>query len=287
MKKYLSKETLLVLSLLCTGPTLAELSVNAKNWPKQLPGSEYNDENYYSNGQTDNFHNAINSSNVAITTAEQKTLEAMVPESEHNRWYFKAGLHKSTARISGVKNSSSNAGIATYTLTTPAAAATSATGGALGVGYVFDAMRFDGEYIFIKNSSYNPAPLYTGRPTTLTSTISGQHLIANAYYDFNNVPLVQPFVGLSLGAGMNKTAATFAQTNGVGTDGAKTKSAIGLDYGVQAGATTRIMGSRFYADVSYRYLKLGSVKWSDSSGTLLLKGKRTLSGVALGLRFLL
>jgi len=201
-------------------------------------------------------------------------------------------MHKSTTKISGVTNKS------TATVTAPVTYADArissakynkdVTSGQIGAGYIFDEFRVDVDYIFGSDIKYDQAPVFTDPPgcPDLNSKVSGYHLIANAYYEFKHLYLFKPFVGISAGLGMNKVDSTFTRTGIAGSNGVtKSKTSMGLDYGLQFGARLRVLKTRFYASASY--LSLGTAKWVDNSGGLLLQGKRTFNGFCLDLIYLL
>lgn len=291
MRKDLYKRIFLFIGMLCSSIALADLSVNAKSWPKQLPEDDYGPQNYYGSGQTKDFHTAITGKGSAeVTNEEQGSIAKILPVSEVNRWYIKAGIYKGTTKLNSIKNISTNNTLSPFILTA-AKAKKDVNGGQIGAGYIFDKYRIDVDYIFGTNVDYNQTPLFTlasgaGWPN-ITSTVTGQHLIANAYYDFEGLFLFKPFIGASVGLGMNKASSNFTQVGGVVTAGAGlSKSTIAFDYGIQFGSRIKIY-KMLSASASYRYLSLGSVKWQDASQNLMLKGKRSFNGFCLDLIYLI
>ena len=282
----------LCIGMLLANSAVADMSVNTKNWPKQLPPSEYGPHNYYGNGQASSFHKAINKKAGPLTDEEQKTVHGMIPENEVGRYYLKAGIHKSTSAVGSLKNKST----ATPALGTDYSIQTlydkkykkDVTGFGLGGGYIIDdKFRVDVDYIFGNDLKYNTEAVFTCGYPRLDSKVTGQHLIANAYYEFNNVYMFKPFVGASAGIGMNKVSATFTNTGAVNDGITTSKTSMGIDYGLQIGSRIRILNTRFNLSASYRYLFLGKTKWVDGTGGILLEGKRTFNGFALDLIYLL
>ena len=266
----------------------ADLSVNAKSWPKQLPPGEYVAHNYYGSGQAGSFHDAIHGGN-SITEQEMEEVNKLLPEKETKRWYLKGGIHKSTSKVISVKNKSTATtnNYNTASLYSPKHSK-DVTGGQIGAGYIFDKFRVDVDYIFCNKATYNQSPLFTLGNPNITSKITGHHLIANAYYDFQELYLFKPFIGVSAGFGINKVSSTFTNSAIANSNGVeKSKSTTGIDYGLQLGARIRIAKTKFHACASYRYLNLGKAKWVDNSGTLMLAGKRTFNGFCLDLIYLL
>jgi opacity protein-like surface antigen len=289
MDRELKTWLLLCIGIVGAGSAIADLSVNAKSWPKQLPESEYGPHNYYGNGQSDKFYRAMHGAG-SVTDEDQKSIHGMLPESESDRYYLKIGMHKSTTALGSIKNkSTSTAPDYTTANITETKFKKDVTGGQIGAGYIFDKFRVDVDYIFGSDINYNQVPgVFTAGAPDLTSKVTGYHLIANAYYEFKDVYLFKPFIGISAGLGMNKVNSTFTRTNIAGSDGVtKSKSTMGIDYGLQIGSRIRILKTKFNVSASYRYLSLGTAKWTDNSGTLLLEGKRTFNGFCLDLIYLL
>ena len=293
MKRNLLRQAILIAGLLNAHFATADLSVNANSWPKQAPTKEYEAQDYYSNGQASSFKQATVDNRSIITATEQDDIDARLPASDLEKWYLKVGMYKGTAKTTSVKNKSTDATLSGFSLSSTKASK-DITGGQIGVGYVFgENYRGDIEYLFANDGEYNQAPLFAringvGGWPDLTSKITGQHVIANAYYDFSQLYLFKPFIGAALGVGMNKATSNFTRVGGVVTAGAgKTKTTMGLDYGLQVGARMQVLKSRLQVNASYRYLSLGKVKWLDSSENLVLQGKRTVNGFGLDLIFLL
>lgn len=88
--------------ILQSSSVYAEFSVADKSWPKQLPPSEYGVHNHYGNAKDSKFAKAIDSPG-EMSAAEKDAIAEMIPESELNRWYAKAGIYSSTFKLSKVK----------------------------------------------------------------------------------------------------------------------------------------------------------------------------------------
>lgn len=272
------------ISIVGANSIVAEPAVK-KSWPKQLPYSEYNSSNYYGNGQTADFNAAINGS--SLTAAEENNIRAILPTSEVGSFYLKLGMHKSTSEVQSIKNKATAAALTNMALTAKQTKK-NITSGQIGGGYIFDKFKVDVGYIFGSTLNYNQTTLFTAGAIGLQSKITGQNVIASVDYEFAKFNELQPFVGVAAGLGMNKVAATFTGTGIAGTDGvSKTKTILGLNYGLQVGARLRISQTRFLVNASYRYLNLGKVKWQDNSGTMLLEGKKMVNGIFLDLMYLL
>lgn len=266
---------------------IAEISVDVKNWPKSLPEEEYNRPDYYGHGQVTTFSDAIRGK-TPMTADDESLIASMLPEKDTERFYLKGGLNKTTVKLDGITNLSTYTNVSSG-VPNPKKFTQDVTGGQIGAGYIFEEYRLDVDYLFKTDITYNQlAVFYPQNYPNLESKVSGNHLILNGYYDFKEVYYFKPFVGLSFGLGMNKTSSTFTNTGIATSNGVNvTKSSLSMAYGLQLGSRFRIGKTKFQASASYRYLNLGKAKWLDASGTIYLKGNRTINGFFLDLIYLL
>lgn len=277
----IASATIVIISLIYPSLAQADFSVEDKNWPKQLPASEYGPHNYYGNSATNSFDRAVVNPG-EMTDQERAEIAASLPESELDRWYIKAGIFSRTYEVGSIKNKSLGA-IENATLVSKKAKKDSKAL-LLGLGKTWKKWRVDGEYHFNQKVNYDKTQLFIGRAEAITSKVESSNIVATAYYDFSELYVFKPFVGLSAGLGFNTVTATL--TGGVGTGQEKKKRSIAPALGLQVGARARVFNTKAFIDASYRYLNLGKAKWVDESNLLKLEGTVVASGFALSLIYL-
>lgn len=153
----------------------------------------------------------------------------------------------------------------------------------LGVGYTWSTWRMDTELLLGQSLTYSQNPLFDNGLGVLDSKITSNSLIATFYYDFRELFLFKPFVGFSLGAGINKTSGTI---DGVAL---KSSSDFAPAFGIQFGANARILNSNAFIGASYKYLYLGKATFANTDNpisTLKLQGNLISSGFGLNINYL-
>ena len=290
MQRNVKKWIVAITCLLSATATMADLSVDTKNWPKQAPDSDYDMRDYYGNAKNAGFNRAITADgSEPLTTVDEKTVTTVLKSNqEFERWYLRVGMYKGVNRLTGIKDISPDP---SGGVLSAVKASADLTGAQLALGYMYADFRWDIEYIAGITSKYDQTALFTlasgfGFPN-ITSTVSAQHLLGNFYYDFDQLFIFKPFVGATLGYGANRTTTTFSNSGALATDGVGTRTTLGLDYGLQFGSKFKLYKTRFFASTSYRYLVLGKVTWADQSRKTMLNGTNNLQSISLDLIYLL
>ncbi len=155
-----------------------------------------------------------------------------------------------------------------------------------GLGSRIKALRWELEYMYNKNISYNPDPLFANLSEALTSTLESQGLWVNVLWDIEklNLPYFTPYIGVMGGFIWNKTRSTMIGGigNGVAQNHSNYSAGIGATIGVRAAFWTRWFGY-----IGYKYLDQGTPRWQDGTGIMQLKGHYIVDGVDIGVQYLL
>lgn len=213
---------------------------------------------------------------------ETENLEPRV--SECNRLYAKLGATFFTADVRKMQNISLAPLSGAFLLNN--SVKDSYVSWEFGLGTKIRALRWEVEYMYDKNLSYNASPLLAGFPEALTSTIESQGLWLNILWDVDKlkIPYITPYIGVMGGLIWNKTRSTL--TGGVGTGVAQNHSNYRLGWGVTAGARVAFW-TRWFGYLGYKYLDQSTPRWKDSTGIMQLKGKYIVDGIDVGVQYLL
>jgi opacity protein-like surface antigen len=137
------------------------------------------------------------------------------------------------------------------------------------VGYRFNSfyvpIRFEADYTYRNNLSYNADPVYVGGTDSFKSTLQSQNILGNVYIDIPVLEMFGFFIGGGGGLAFNRTTnklytpATLVDPAAVFES---TTDRNGLAWMATAGLS--ILPAHWLAlDLSYRYSGLGSVRWTD------------------------
>jgi opacity protein-like surface antigen len=135
----------------------------------------------------------------------------------------------------------------------------------VGVGFRHsDHLRLDFTGEYRGKSAFSALDTYTDGGTTYTNHYTGKKqeflFLANAYYDFNEMHGITPYVGAGIGASYN-TIYDFVDTNVIAGGGgwAPTGSKLSLAWALHAGASMQV-NERLSLDFGYSFVSLGDAQ---------------------------
>jgi hypothetical protein len=204
--------------------------------------------------------------------------------SQQDRLYAKFGATFVTGDVRKMQNISLPALSSAYLINT--SAKENYISWEFGLGARIKALRYELEYMYNKDISYNPDPLFANLPEALVSTLESQGLWLNVLWDLEklNLPYFTPYLGVMGGFIWNKTRSTM--TGGLGNGVAQNHS----NYSVGIGATIGVRAAfwtRWFGYIGYKYLDQGTPRWQDGTGIMQLKGHYIVDGVDIGVQYLL
>ncbi len=238
----------------------------------------------YGNAQSTAFKKAITGGS-PLSRDEQASLNAMVPKRTDQRYYVGVRLNSGPFVLERFRNRSTDTnkpGI----INTKSVSTTQRNFSVL-LGYQFsNAIRADVEYLSRKNLSYTAKPVLTGTGIPvqqLESTVKGNTVLMNAYYDLANSTPFTPYLSGSLGCSMYTIASTLSPTPAAGAS--KSTRPLKLSGGAGVGVRMRVFGSGF-VDLSYRYLQLGSNLQFRANSGFMLDASQSARILGIGLSYL-
>ena len=202
---------------------------------------------------------------------------------ELGHYYFKVAGNFAQIKVDKIKNLSSGV-FGTSTLSTETLQHDQ-TGLEAGYGYSWSWLRIDLEYLFNKSTDFERSPLFAeaSRSEILISHVKTEALLGNIYYDFREMYLLKPYLGIGGGIAFARTATIL---NNSSVDGTRKKRKLSLAWAASGGLRLRFW-TRFMLNAGYRYARIGKVVWRDNSDALKLKGKTSFSGFVLGFTYLI
>lgn len=290
IKKLLAYSSLLLLTLMFSNFAMADFGVRSTPTPCE-EGAKLE---YYGNAHTPKFRTAIRGDE-EIPIEEQMEVEELLPSIEYDTAYVRTRFHFSKRRVSKIKNESSTTpsnytaagGALDFTAASVAQSSVEAQikGIDFALGYIWPDSRAEIEYLFLKKIDYNSNPILTGIGaipagfnTGFSSEIKTDAILANMYYEFLKHDRLRPYAFFGFGLAMNKASTAYNGNN-------RSVQKLGIAWQFGLGAKFRII-DRLYLDGAFRYAQLGkTLMFNDNS--LKLNGKSTLTGVGLGLLFLI
>lgn len=239
----------------------------------------------YGNAQTETFRKAITGGS-PVPPEDIVELSSQLPEREDARYYGRVRMNYGTLTLDQIKNRATgrdSAGAVTKKRTS-----VSQTGLEIAVGYAWSLnARADIEYLVNKNLTYVANPVLTGSGLTarqLDAQIKSNVLLLNGYYEFSGLHRLKPYLTVGVGPSMHSVQTSVTPGSPARTDSA-TQRSLRLAYSLGAGARMR-MYSRWYLDVSYRYMNLGNGVRLMPSSSFKLLSTYSMSAVSLGLVYL-
>lgn len=288
IKKLLAFSSMFLVALMFSKIAHAEFGVIDNSEPCDVNASKLD---YYGNAHTPKFRAAI-VGDEEIPIEEQMEVEEKLPAIEYDLPYVRIRGHLLKRRVSKVQNVSSvsppDSPVAGYEYEYASSTLTSVEshikGIDLAIGYIWPDWRAELEYLFLKKIDYgtntplvSPAGDYlTG--STFASEIKTDALIGNFYYEFLQHDRLKPYLFFGIGLAVNKAATAYN-----GHD--KTVQKLGIAWQAGAGVRFRII-DRLYIDGAFRHALLGRVLMYNDNA-IKLKGNSSVSGVSVGLMFLI
>lgn len=228
--------------------------------------------------------NSTVASNCGCESAINDTADTDDRVSQQNRLYAKFGATFLTGDVRKMQNISLPALSNAYLINT--SAKENYMSWEFALGSRIKALRYELEYMYNKNISYNPDPLFANLPESLVSTLESQGLWLNILWDIEklNLPYFTPYIGVMGGVIWNKTRSTM--TGGIGNGVAQNHS----NYSIGIGGTIGVRAAfwtRWFGYIGYKYLDQGTPRWQDGTGVMQLKGHYIVDGVDIGVQYLL
>lgn len=251
----------------------ADFSVQTNSWPKQ--------EGQYGRSYNEDFYNAVTGSG-EISAQEEREIESMLPYDVSNRWYVRYGTNVGQQKVDGIANKSRVAA----TLAFPVAHKNTKQNekpSQFAVGYNSNSWHVELEYILTKSLKYNHDSVLTGYGSSINSTISGDVINVNGYFDMTNQSVIMPYVMGGLGVAFNKT--TSRLDNNASRKKVSYKFAYNFGLGFRLHFINPAWLSNFFIDANYRFYILNKVKWDDVNDDFRLQGKRSMRGFGLSLSY--
>lgn len=239
----------------------------------------------YGNAQDESFHRAIIGGG-EMTAEEKEEVGMLFPEPLENRFYVRGGLDWASIKLSSFKNKSTgNNAVGTIA---KKKRDKDVMGPEFAFGYAWTSLRTDVEWLLNEKVDYNANPVLNGvaAPQRLNGSVSNHTLLANLYWDFNELFMFRPYVVAGLGMGVNKTEGSLILNATGASQGAETYTSYGLAWNFGAGLQYNFWRT-FTVYGSVRYTYLGDYKWKPikSSSDFHLEGKNTLVGLVVGLAY--
>lgn len=251
----------------------ADFSVQTNQWPKQ--------EGKYGHSYNEDFYEAVTGTG-DISAREEKEIESMLPYDVSERWFVRYGINMGQQKLDSVTNKSS-------------VAATNALGvvnkdakrnekpSQMAVGYNSYSWHVELEYLLNDTIKYVHNPVFIGSTDYVSSSVSGDTLFLNGYFDMSNQSVIRPYVMAGLGVAFNKTNSSW--------NGLASKKEVTYDFAYNFGLGFRLhfinpsWMSNFFVDVNYRFYYLSKPKWDDINDNFKLQAKRSLRGFGMSLSY--
>lgn len=225
------------------------------------------------NGESAVYHRAITGAG-PLTPREQEELAIILPINPVNRYYGRVRVNFDTLILDQIKNRTSDTQGAVNIKRT----SRNQVGLELAVGYAWSLnFRGDIEYLANRDLNYNANPALSGNVPfrTLSAVVKNNTLLFNIYYDFNGIYRFQPYVTAGVGPSLNSVTATVNPAPGTTLTASQNLRTIRCAY--QLGAGIRVgLFSRWFLDVSYRYIRLG-----NGIGITPVAGYKLLSSLSM------
>ncbi len=237
----------------------------------------------YGNAQSMVFQKAIRGG-LPLRLDEQASLDAMVPRRIDQRFYGSLRYNTGTFALSKFRNKStdSNKGAIVNIKST----SSKQKSFSVMMGYQFSKnIRADLEYFGRKTLHYNANPVLTGTgiiPTQLQSTLKGNTIFLNAYYDVldqNQRPFT-PYLGGGVGLSKYTITSTLSPASSLGASKSTTPLKPALS--VVAGIKMRLFGDAF-VDLSYRMMQLGANLQFRANSGFMMDASNSANVLGLGL----
>lgn len=212
--------------------------------------------------------------------------EYVFPLREDRRFYGRASLNSGIYVLSSFKNKSTDVPDVRGTFLRKSITKTN-PGVEFAFGYIWSP-RVHGEieYLLIRNLNYSPNPVFSNVSTqrSLTATLTNNTLLANIYYDFGYYARFRPFITVGVGYSYNSAISAISPVpaNTIVIAGPKKMSSVAL----MGGLGFRVhMFTRWFANVSYRYVNLGLVRFQPTMN-VTVDANYSVSLFSLGLIYL-
>ncbi len=250
----------------------------------------------YGNGQNTKFVNAIYGLNPDITESELQEIENSIPPRLTDRWFLRFGANSCTSSITKVVNTSVQPSTLAAKVINGNQKSSPKYGGELAVGYRWDKFLIELEAIATENTKFNKKPLFSNQPGTLTSTVKAQGVFINTYYDFMSLMAFRAFVGIGVGAGINRANSNFSDAPPISTGINFTRRRVAGAYNLVLGCKINLV-SQLFITGAFRYtnfagfgniktIATSNVEWQDELKNLHLEGQHSIFGISISLTHL-
>lgn len=251
----------------------ADFSVQTNKWPKK--------EGQYGLSYNEDFYDAVTGSS-EMTAEDAKEMESMLPYDVTDRWYFRYGINVGQQKVDKISNISSVAATRAFPVTHKNVKQNEKPS-QFAIGYNSSSWHLELEYILTETLKYNHTTVLTGYGSSITSSVSGDIINLNAYFDMTNKSVVRPYIMAGVGVAFNKV--TSRLDNLADKKNVTYKFAYNFGLGFRMHFINPSWMSNFFIDANYRFYVLGKASWDSSNDDFKLEGKRSMRGFGLSLSY--
>ena len=233
---------------------------------------------FYGNGQIQPFKKSVEGGE-SLNLAETNLMEKALPETDSNRFYFKARMNYNQLSVDNITNKYSEGGVTVSKFSKNQAGLEAA------FGKTWKNWRLEGEVMINPNLEYIANPVLSGinNPDSVKSQLKSTSLMLNAIYDFEGVNFFRPYV--MIGASISYLSIKTELTDVAGLITPKKERIISPACNAGIGVRYRAF-KKLDIDLAYRYGLLGPVKFNVGS-RLHLEGNSQMNGVSVGFMYYL
>lgn len=241
--------------------------------------------NYEGNSATDSFNCAIHGTK-QLTLEQVNERNSLIPISLSNRFYIMLGGNIAAEGITNAKNETTHVPYNNYstlqvgTLSNKKIKVAS-NNFEIGFGYVWKDFAFDIEWLALKSVTFTSAENNVTPTFTFTSKLTGDTLLTNTYWFFNDMYNIKIYAVFSVGIIHNQSLTQ------IGSGPITRMNRYFPDGGLGIGARFNLV-SKLFADVAGRFLVLGAVRMSANNGveSVYVDAYRTWLGASVRLLWL-
>lgn len=247
----------------------------------------------YGNGQSKSFMSAIYGNSADVTEDELQEIERSIPPRITQRFFIRAGANKGSSIISKMTNTAVETATKHAKIANGNFKSSAKLGAELALGYRWDRISTELEVLITENIKFTKNPLFSNQPGKLDSIVKAQASFLNVYYDFLDLMPFRAFLGIGVGAGINRTNSNFSNASPISTGINFTRRRIAAAYNLVIGGKINL-ASRLFINGAFRYtnfagfgniktISTSNVEWRDEAQNLHLEGQHCLYGFSISI----
>jgi len=232
----------------------------------------------YGNSQSVRFYRAIKGGQ-PLSPQEEQAIKDLTPTKDTDRYYVRIGYGLGRKMVNGISNQSNDPKLSGLNIN-QTSAATNETSLFIALGYVWESLRVDLEWLSTKNITYAPNPLFVNAttPQKLNANIASTTGLLNFYYDYRGfAEHIYPYVMLTVGGTEVRATTTITP---VTTTANGTQNSFSMSYGAGVGIRFGIFSS-LYLDLNARYIVLGLFNLKPQT-QMSIQGRQSVSLLGIG-----